>query len=382
MNSRAYGWASVDVISSTLKESIATTDWITNPSAAISPIPGYVAVNNLPNGSSPTTTARVLGSSGYVWDANTFSSAADLTGNTNVESIVTIPRADCPQLTIASALTSSNGQSGVITVNLLGTLGTGVRLRTIEYLGQGVPTNMDQLISNGVKWADIVLVGPFNLTTTNCNPITIPVTVQTDFTNLFFVSDGVAKSNPFMITCSSNVVIGCTNANYPLPTVSGGCGSVTVAYSPDLESLSNGVPTLVTVTAYDQAGNTNQCSFTATREGSLLFDGFYSPLQGLEGTDCTKVFKNSELIRVGQIVPIKFKTFCNQVTYSATVPTYEIERCSDHQIIKTGSFVLVSTEWHGQFDTGEQGIAAGEVYVIHVRLQDGSTRQVAVKTKR
>src|SRR5215510_13551683 len=64
MNGRGYGWAAVDVISATLKESAISTDWITNPSAAISPVAGYVAVADLPNGSSPSTKSRILGSSG------------------------------------------------------------------------------------------------------------------------------------------------------------------------------------------------------------------------------------------------------------------------------------------------------------------------------
>jgi hypothetical protein len=373
MNGRAYGWASVDVISSTLKENAATTDWITNPSAAISPAPGYVAVNVLPNGSSPSTTARVLGSSGYVWDAITFSSGGDLTGNTNVESIVTIVRADCPELAIASALTSSNGQSGIITVNAIGTLGTGLRLRTIEYLGQGVPTNMDQLISNSVKWADIVLVGPFNLTTTNCNPLTIPVTVQTDFTNLFFVSDGVAKSNPFMINCPSNVAVGCTDTNYPLPTVSGGCGSVTVTYSPAVESLSNGVPTLVTLTAHDEAGNTNQCTFTATRT-LLSFDGFFAPISGFGGS-CTNALRN---INKGSVVPVKFQVTCNGVHFDAGTPTLTIQSCATGQILFTGDFHETSSVFNVGWDTTGPDFPIG-VYRLIATLQDGTTREVYVR---
>ena len=135
----------------------------------------------------------------------------------------------------------------------------------------------------------------------------------------------------------------------------------------------------VTATATDQAGTTATCTFQATRSGALTFDGFYSPI-GTEGTDCNKVFKNSEKTRLGQVIPIKFKTFCNGVNYSAASPTYAIERCIDHKIVKEGTFTFVANEWHGQFDTGEQGITTG-VYVVHVVLQDGSTRQIALKLK-
>ena len=117
-----------------------------------------------------------------------------------------------------------------------------------------------------------------------------------------------------------------------------------------------------------------------------MFDGFYSPI-GAEGTDCSKVFKASEKTRLGQVIPIKFKTFCNGVSYSSPVPTYEIYKCRNNQnpplaplLVKSGPFTFVANEWHGQFDTGEQGISAGK-YIILVKLQDGSTRQIAVELK-
>ena len=192
----------------------------------------------------------------------------------------------------------------------------------------------------------------------------------------------MALSNPFLVTCPGNLIFDCNGpASYPQPTVTGGCGNVTITYNPPVSLLPLGVST-VTATATDGAGATTNVTFTVTRNGILTFDGFYSPV-GTEGTDCSKVFKTSELTKLGQNIPIKFKTFCNGVNYSAVPPTYFIEKCTStlpHPIVKTGTFTLVSSEWHGQFDTGAQGITAGK-YVIHVVLQDGTTKQIAVQLK-
>jgi HYR domain-containing protein len=389
MNGVGFGWASVDVISSFGDFGTAITPNMTGPSASMSPTTGYAANANLPPNSSDFTVARIKGTNGYIWKANTAPSNGDWTSNVDIDGRITIQPSDCASLEIASSLSSSNGNSGTISVDAIGTAGTALLLRGFEFMGVLPPddpgtTNVNETLeflkTNGtLKW-DILLTGPFNLTQSNCNAIVIPFTGNVS--NVYFVADGEAKSNPLTITCPSNVVFTCSGpADYPPAQTSGGCGNVTVTYSPSANSLPIGMETLVTATAMDGSTNIATCTFTATRQEGLVFDGFYSPLQGLEGTDCTKVFKNSELTRIGQNIPIKFRTFCNGVNYSATAPTYEIERCSDNMIVKTNTFDFVSSAWHGQFDTGEQGITVGQ-YVIHVKLQDGTTRKVAVKLKR
>ena len=189
------------------------------------------------------------------------------------------------------------------------------------------------------------------------------------------------------MTCQNPVSFGCLDSNpaYPTPTITGGCetdAQATVSYSIGANALPIGVSTQVTATASvpgDPGSVLATCTFTATRN-ALVFDGFYAPLN-TEGTDCSKNFKNSELTRLGQVIPIKFKTLCGGISFGGgTPPTYEIESCIDQSIVKRGTFTFVSNECHAQFNTGEQGVTTGK-YVIHVKLQDGNTKKVAVQLK-
>jgi hypothetical protein len=390
INGFGFGWASVNVKSSSGFTGRTATPNMDDPSASMAPNPDeYFANAELPQDASSATLARIKGFAGYIWQAITLGSDGDKTDAKDIDDRVTIQASDCALLTIASSISSSNGNSGTISVDAIGTGGTALLLRGFEYEGPlpnddtntPISEPLEFLKTNGVvKW-DLLYVGPFNMTRSNCTAIVIPFTGN--ISNLYFVADGEAKSNPLTITCPSNVVFTCSGpTDYPVQ-ISGGCGTVTVTYSPPANSIPLGVTTNVTVTATDEVGTTNQCTFTATRQNALQFDGFYSPLQGRVGTDCSTVFKKSELTSLGQVVPIKFKTLCNGINYSATVPTYEIVRCSDNVIIKTNTFEFVSNEWHGQFDTGEQGIGIGVgQYVIRVKLQDGTIKTVAVKTKK
>src|SRR5262245_2681834 len=388
MNGYGFGWASVNVKSSSGFTGRTATPDMDAPSASMAPNPDeYFANAELPQDASSATVARIKGFAGYIWQGITIGSDGDKTDAKDIDDRITIQTSDCAVLTIASSISSSNGNSGTISVDAIGTGGTALLLRGIYFEGllpnddtnTPISEPLEFLKTNGVvKW-DLLYVGPFNMTRSNCNAIVIPFTGN--ISNLYFVADGEAKSNPLILNCPSNVVLGCSNTGYGV-TTSGGCGNVMLTFNPPASSLVIGVPTNVTVTATDEVGTTNQCTFTATRQSVLTISGFDPPLQGREGTDCTKVFKKSELTSLGQVIPIKFKTFCNGINYSGAVPTYEVERCSDHAIVKTGSFIFVSQEWHAQFDSGEQGIGVtvGQ-YVIRVILPDGSTQTAAVKFK-
>ena len=386
MNGTGYGWASVNVTSSFGVFGTANTPNMTGPSASMDPTTGYAANAFLPYGSSSFTVARIKGSPGYVWKANTADSNGDSTDNPELESRVNIVPADCALLTIESSLSSSNGHSGTITVDAVGTGGTAIWLRGFEFHGQGAPGGIDDLKTNGaVKW-DILLVGPFDLTRSNCNAIIIPFTVETDFTNLFFLADGVAKSsNPLTISCPSNVVFECTGSPlaYPPLQTSGGCGNVAVTYSPPANLLPNGVPTLVTATATDSVGNTNSCTFTATRQG-LAFNGFYPPINGTDGT-CPAPLRT---INKGSIIPVKFDVTCNGLPYGLGTPTLTIQQYSSPQqgcnpvgIPFTGDFQYSASVWHINWDTSGVNFPKNTVYKLIATLQDGTTREVFVKLK-
>jgi len=285
--------------------------------------------------------------------------------------------------------------SGTIIVKTKATAGTALWLRGFEYTGDPaiVPIDNPNTVPNetieffklhGVWKFETIVLGPYDLSGENgACALLVPYNVK-DLNNLYVTTDGLGKSIPLTITCPTEpVVFTCSGpADYPV-TTTGGCGNVTLSFSPPASEIITGAgPVSVTVTATDQAGNTATCpNFLASRTSNTVFDGFFSPI-GTEGTGCDKVFKNSEKTRLGQVIPIKFKTFCNGVSLSSPVPTYFIETCPPGPVpIVTGSFVFVSNEWHGQFDTGAQpGITPGQ-YVIHVVLQDGSTRQIAVFLK-
>lgn len=285
MNGTGYGQASVNVraygTSLLKKKTIATTN-MPIPSVAMTNTSGYVFGGALPEGASPATVAKVIGYSGYIWDATTVGSNGDTTDNDELESRVNIVPADCATLDMtSSAVIAEDDKSGTITINANGTAGTAVWSRGFV-LPEGhilppdnpattnINETLDYLKSAGsLKW-DVLLVGPFDLTTNNCTAVTIPFTVETNASqNLYFVTDGVAKSLPLVIICPSNIVVNCSNSFAYPPVGFAGCGDVTLSYEPanlgvfPAGSFAVGV-TPVKVTATDKDGNTTNCTFTVT----------------------------------------------------------------------------------------------------------------------
>src|SRR5258708_1819908 len=64
MNGTGYGWASVNVTSSTLHSNLVKTPNMTGPSAAMTNTATYFAGAPLPSGWCPATVARIKGTSG------------------------------------------------------------------------------------------------------------------------------------------------------------------------------------------------------------------------------------------------------------------------------------------------------------------------------
>ncbi len=225
MNGTGFGQASVNVRAyntSKLKTKTVATTNMPIPSVAMTTTSGYVFGGALPDGASPATVAKVIGRSGYIWDATTVGSNGDTTDNEELESRVNIVPADCATLEMtSSAVIAPDDKSGTITINANGTAGTAVWSRGFV-LPEGhilppddpATTNINETLeylksAGSLKW-DVLLVGPFDLTTNNCTAVTIPFTVETNASqNLYFVTDGVAKSLPLIITCppSFSVII-------------------------------------------------------------------------------------------------------------------------------------------------------------------------------
>ncbi len=278
MNGIGYGQASVNVSEPTGGSRTVNTTNMQDPSVAMTNTPTYVFGGALPKRASLATTAKVKGFSGYVWQATTVGSNGDSTDNVELESRIQITPADCASLDMtSSAVIAPDDKSGTITMTANGTAGTAVWTRGFE-LPEGltlpVTTNISETLEflktqGFLKW-DVLLVGPFGLNTSNCTAVTIPFTVETNASkNLYFVTDGVAKSLPLVITCPPSFSVGCEQPFVYPPVQFAGCGDVTLTYSP--ENIGTFPPgsfpvgvTPVTVTATDKDGNTTNCTFSIT----------------------------------------------------------------------------------------------------------------------
>src|ERR1051326_1711329 len=143
INGTGYGTASVNVHAfgtSGGKTKYASTTNMPNPSASIARAAGYAAVNDLPTDASPGTVSQVIGSAGYVWQANVVGSDGDDAGNVELENRVTITAADCAALKMdSSSVVDENTKTGTITVNVKGTAGTAVWFRGFELTGGEIP---------------------------------------------------------------------------------------------------------------------------------------------------------------------------------------------------------------------------------------------------
>lgn len=277
------GWASVNVTPYlvTTNTSLTTTNNMLSPSAAMAPNTNYVFTAKLPERSSTNTVARIKGLPGVIWQARTVGSNGDKTDNLELESRVNITPSDCASLEVDTILTPSSfdGHSGTISVTATGTAGTALWLRGYEYLGDpslipvddpSTPLNesIEYLKSNGgVLKFETLVVGPFEFggASGKCE-LVVPFTLESgDINKLFFASDGAAKSNPITLTPPPDMTVFCKQPiNYPSSIEgSGGCGNVTLAFSPAPSALVLG-PNIVTVTATDEKGDTGTTTFKVT----------------------------------------------------------------------------------------------------------------------
>jgi hypothetical protein len=286
MNGTGFGQASVNVRAyntSKLKTKTVATTNMPIPSVAMTTTSGYVFGGALPDGASTATVAKVIGRSGYIWDATTVGSNGDTTDNEELEGRVTITPADCAALEMTSVGgIMNNDKSGTITVNAVGTAGTAIWLRGFEYTGDknlipnddtNTPLNdfvefLKTNVNSSLKW-DVLMVGPFDLSSVSCTALTIPFTIDTDMNNLYFVSDGVALSLPLEIKCPEDIHVNDTDpVTYPQTVLVGGCGVGPVTFDPPAPPSGSFPPGYfhvgsnpVKVTATDKDNNSTNCTF-------------------------------------------------------------------------------------------------------------------------
>ena len=381
MSSTGFGKAvdSISITTSGDTRSLKLTSPLMNsPCAAINPQSNFICVGgsttpNVPPGASRTVFCQSKGFPNYIWSIQAFVTGGATADNPELEGRINVTPADCAEVAMDSTAMFTDAYSGQITVNAFATTGAAIWLRGFEFMSGGDPGSLEDLKEHGELRFDVLLVGPFDLNSDNCTALTIPFTTQTGHENLFFVVDTVAKSNPFEITCPSDVVYACGDpVVYPTVEVSGGCGNITVVYDPPVEELPAGASPVLAI-ATDEAGNEAQCAFIATRE-VLEFQGFFAPINGTGGS-CESPLRS---IKRGSDLPLKFKTKCNGSDSIAGKPTFRILKCPSGKRISGGSFHLVSHVWHANW--GTTGLAKG-VYEVVVTLQDGSERSAFVELK-
>jgi hypothetical protein len=284
VNGLGVGFTSVNVNHSMVTNKITTPNNTSFPSAAMATAPtaGYQTNGLSPAGTATNTWARSKALDFGRWTNSLHvANSGDGVDNPELESQITIIPADCASLDFNSIINQSqseiysNGNSGTISVNANATAGTALWLRGFEYIGSMADVPLDDpntvenesieyLKAHGTAKFEILMVGPFSYGSNNC-PLILPFTLSRgNLEDLVIASDTVAKSNPLLLNCPSNIVVSCGQPVVYGPVTYGACGQVDITFNPAAgSSLPVGV-TPVTVTLADHDGNSTNCSFTVT----------------------------------------------------------------------------------------------------------------------
>jgi hypothetical protein len=333
---------------------------------------------------------QVKGAPNFIWSIKSAVAVGATADNTNFP--VTILPSLCPAtITLESSNVFTDVNTGYIVVRANVSEGAAVWLRGFEYPPdlKGVPyppQSVDDLTKFGiVKW-DTVLVGPFDSNPTDgCPTLSIPFTLQFDKTNLFFVIDTDAQTVPFVLSCQDVTFCGSDLLQYPAPTISGGCGQVSVSNYPPANLLPFDKPTTVTGTATDENGNTTQCMFTATRQ-SMLFDGFRFGDSENDYIGGTPLHPITTLYRDDEPIMVAFQVYCGDTLVKTGTPTLTIDQDVSALLSDTGpqtwvavgggdfTFDAPNGPWQFSWDTSKRGVG---IYRLTATLQDG-TQQTAI----
>lgn len=272
----------------------------------------------LPTGTPTTVFCQSRGGSPGVFSIQSYVTGGATADNPELESRLPVTAANCAYYALESAAVFTSPNSGTLIVNATATAGAAVWLRGFEYKGTGVPVDLDDLKANGVlKW-DVLVAGPFEFNTESCTALNVPFTIEGDPEKLYFVADGIAKSTPFTVTCAGNVTYGCADAVvYPAVQVAGGCGTVTVSYSPPANLLPPTVST-VTVTATDEAGNTAQCSFVADNSAKGIPFTISCPANLVFGCGDTVVYPAAQVSGGCGAVTVAYRPAANTIPAGVT----------------------------------------------------------------
>jgi hypothetical protein len=183
--------------------------------------------------------------------------------------------------------------------------------------------------------------------------------------------------------------------NYPAPSASDNCSSVTVTCNPPSGSVFPAGPTTVHCTARDDSGNEAFCTFTVTVDtaaSTFQFTGFLSPVGGADATGGSFA-SPLRTFKLKSTIPVKFKATCDGSPVLTGIHTlqaikYSNQTTSDTPIDATpteaattgNQFRLTGDEWHFNLDTKATGMSAG-IWLLRATLSDASQHSAWIQIK-
>jgi hypothetical protein len=183
--------------------------------------------------------------------------------------------------------------------------------------------------------------------------------------------------------------------NYPAPSASDRCSSVTVTCNPPSGSVFPAGSTTVNCTARDASGNEASCSFTVTVDTSastFQFTGFLDPIGGADANGGSFA-SPLRTFKLKSTVPVKFAASCNGSAVLTGVHTLQAIKYSSQTTGETpidatptdaattgNQFRLSGTEWHFNLDTKATGMSAG-IWLLRATLSDGSQHSAWIQLK-
>ena len=187
----------------------------------------------------------------------------------------------------------------------------------------------------------------------------------------------VKDTIPPVVPVLPTVTGGCSSVTLPVPTTSDNC-SGTVTVTPNVPQVLTTIGTnRVQWTFTDAAGNSSTAYQTGIVAG-LTFKGFYSPINGVGGSCAAPLITKSS----SSSLPIKFDIKCGTTAITGgTPPVVRIQAYGAN--CAAGAEIVVANaeyqnDWHYNWNIANR---IGGTYKITIQLPDGTSQYVFVKLK-
>lgn len=196
---------------------------------------------------------------------------------------------------------------------------------------------------------------------------------STNCTFNVIVTDTTAPVVPILPTVTG----GCSSVTLPVPTTTDNCGG-TVTVTPNVPQVLTTLGTnRVQWTFTDAAGNSSTAYQTGIVTG-LTFKGFYAPINGSGGTCATPLITKATT----SSLPIKFDIKCGTTAITGGTPPIVRIQAFGANCSAGAEIVFANAEyqndWHYNWNVANR---IGGTYKITIQLPDGSSQYVFVKLK-